>query len=325
MGINAKRVVLGGLLAGVVIFLGGLVTHFLVQDEARALFERFHVQIQPWFVFLILGIRLGMGILLVWLYAAIRPRFGPGPKTAMLAAAAMWALAYVFLAMGTKTLQLYSTNALVISTAWGFIELQLAALAGAWAYRENGGEAAISRINAKRVVLGGVLGGVLSNVLGIAMAVLLLGGEAEEIYRRVNVTPGSDVALFHISMRLLVAFGIAWLYAALRPRFGPGPKTAAMAAVVVWLLTFGFSVLPKLPLGIYPARTLAILLPWSFAETQLIAWVCGRLYGNCEPSDSPQQFCGPGANETHPLHIDRYGTAPHTFCYLPLDKISTAP
>ncbi len=31
-----------------------------------------------------------------WLYAAIRPRFGPGPKTAICAGLTVWALSYVY-------------------------------------------------------------------------------------------------------------------------------------------------------------------------------------------------------------------------------------
>src|SRR5437667_4515115 len=35
-----------------------------------------------------------LGVLLVWLYAAIRPRFGPGPKTSLIAGLVLWFLAY---------------------------------------------------------------------------------------------------------------------------------------------------------------------------------------------------------------------------------------
>src|SRR5207249_3963498 len=35
-----------------------------------------------------------VGIFAVWLYAAIRPRYGAGPKTALCAGAAVWGLGY---------------------------------------------------------------------------------------------------------------------------------------------------------------------------------------------------------------------------------------
>jgi hypothetical protein len=37
-------------------------------------------------------IGLAYGILMVWLYVAIRPRYGAGPKTAALAGLAAWAI-----------------------------------------------------------------------------------------------------------------------------------------------------------------------------------------------------------------------------------------
>ena len=37
-----------------------------------------------------------MGLLLVWLYAAIRPRFGPGPRTATYAALVVWVCGFIF-------------------------------------------------------------------------------------------------------------------------------------------------------------------------------------------------------------------------------------
>ena len=36
-----------------------------------------------------------VGILAIWLYAAIRPRYGAGSKTALYAGAAVWGLGYL--------------------------------------------------------------------------------------------------------------------------------------------------------------------------------------------------------------------------------------
>ncbi|MGH9579875.1 MAG: hypothetical protein ACRD2R_02680, partial [Terriglobales bacterium] len=37
-------------------------------------------------------VNLGMGIWAMWLYAAIRPRYGPGPKTAAIAGFGWWVI-----------------------------------------------------------------------------------------------------------------------------------------------------------------------------------------------------------------------------------------
>ena len=44
------------------------------------------------------------------------------------------------------------------------------------------------------------------------------------------VTPLSGILTFAIGIWTI------WLYAAIRPRYGPGPKTAAVAGFAVWLL-----------------------------------------------------------------------------------------
>ena len=45
-----------------------------------------------WFV--VFG--FGLGVMLVWVYAAIRPRFGAGVKTAICASTLVWGLAYLY-------------------------------------------------------------------------------------------------------------------------------------------------------------------------------------------------------------------------------------
>ena len=43
-----------------------------------------------------------VGIFAVWLYAAIRPRYGAGPKTALCAGAAVWGIGYLGASRSTK-------------------------------------------------------------------------------------------------------------------------------------------------------------------------------------------------------------------------------
>jgi hypothetical protein len=45
---------------------------------------------------LTIGITFVLGILAVWTYAAIRPRFNAGPKTALCAGLAVWAMSYLY-------------------------------------------------------------------------------------------------------------------------------------------------------------------------------------------------------------------------------------
>jgi len=77
-----------------------------------------------------------LGLLLIWLYAAIRPRFGPGPKTAIIAALVLWLTAWAWPSLGQGLMGVFPGKLLAVAVAWGFAEVILAALAGAWFYKE---------------------------------------------------------------------------------------------------------------------------------------------------------------------------------------------
>lgn len=87
---NWSRVLLCGLLAGIVwIILGSIVTALLGRDFAALPNNRLAAP-TPGFLLLNVVIDLLEGISVLWLYAAIRPAYGPGPKTAIIAAFAWW-------------------------------------------------------------------------------------------------------------------------------------------------------------------------------------------------------------------------------------------
>jgi hypothetical protein len=88
--INWSRVLGCGLLAGIVwIILGSLVTSLLGRDFAAL--PNNHLG-APTPTFLVVNVVLDLleGISVLWLYAAIRPLYGPGAKTAGIAACAWW-------------------------------------------------------------------------------------------------------------------------------------------------------------------------------------------------------------------------------------------
>ena len=88
--INWPRVLGCGLLAGVVwIILGTIDTAVLARDFIALPNNRLGAP-TPGFVALNIVFDLLTGISILWLYAAIRPRYGPGAKTATIAAFALW-------------------------------------------------------------------------------------------------------------------------------------------------------------------------------------------------------------------------------------------
>ncbi len=84
---NARRIVIGGIVAGVILFVAhGIANGPLLMARYKALQEAHILQMQPRLNFpLAWGVlMLFYGIGLAWFYAAVRPRLGAGPGTAVL-------------------------------------------------------------------------------------------------------------------------------------------------------------------------------------------------------------------------------------------------
>ena len=77
------------------------------------------------------------GLLLVWVYAAIRPRFGPGRATAIRAGVAVW-VSTPFLMTAHMIYDNFGFPApLLVQLALGLLPaFVIASLVGAWLYRE---------------------------------------------------------------------------------------------------------------------------------------------------------------------------------------------
>lgn len=136
--INMGRVIVGGLLAGLVINLGEFVLngYILEKDWESAMrsLGKEPIGMQAVAVFLALGFLLG--ITAVWIYAAVRPRLGAGPKTAICIGLIVWVLTSLFTTLGQLPTGIFPTRLLIIPLVWGLVELPLGTVAGAWLYRE---------------------------------------------------------------------------------------------------------------------------------------------------------------------------------------------
>src|ERR1022692_4260888 len=70
----------------------GLILHPQWSEAAKAIGRPAATSAKQIVAFNVWG--FAAGIIAVWLYAAMRPRFGPGPRTAIRAGAAVWLLAH---------------------------------------------------------------------------------------------------------------------------------------------------------------------------------------------------------------------------------------
>ncbi|MEX2177533.1 MAG: hypothetical protein WD801_02405 [Gemmatimonadaceae bacterium] len=137
-------------------------------------------------------------------------------------------------------------------------------------------------MNTPKIALGGFVAGVVMNVSGFLVQGMLLGKRMEEEMVAVapslqgrGMDPGTTTG--RVVTQFVVGLLLVWLYAAMRPRFGPGMKTAAYAALVVWLCGFLFY-LDWLYMGMMSAGLYAIVSVAMLVTLLLAAAIGGKLY-----------------------------------------------
>jgi len=136
--INLGRVLIGGLLAGLILNIGEfLLNDVILGTQMREFFARYRIA-EPGGSFLIVAVSLtfAVGIVMVFLYALIRPRLGPGVKTAIVAGVIMWFGIYLYCGAIYGMLFRIPLNVTLIALVWGLLEYVIGAIAGAWAYKE---------------------------------------------------------------------------------------------------------------------------------------------------------------------------------------------
>ena len=133
----------------------------------------------------------------------------------------------------------------------------------------------MSKVNWPRVLSCGLLSGIAWIVLG-AVVTALLGRDFAAVPHNQLAKPTLGFVLFNVVLDLLEGISILWLYAAIRPRYGPGPKTALIASFAWWFIvslgdatwcSFGFfpsSTVIPLMVGTLPALILATLVGAKF-------------------------------------------------------------
>jgi hypothetical protein len=137
----------------------------------------------------------------------------------------------------------------------------------------------MSRINAGRVVLGGLLAGLVINLIDFVVNVPILGARWSQYSRALGVDEskvGTGSALGWIASDFIFAILLVWLYAAIRPRFGPGPRTAVLASVVVWFIShvayYAFVFMGLYPMDMILCSALGALIA-CLAGGQLGCWL----------------------------------------------------
>jgi hypothetical protein len=114
----------------------------------------------------------------------------------------------------------------------------------------------MGKINWGRVVLGGLAAGVVLNIVDYVLYGVWLRPEFAATMQALGKPPGATDSLIPLFVVVDFVFGIGlvWLYAAIRPRYGAGVKTAVIAGVAVWFFISLLRSISEAPMGLFPQR-----------------------------------------------------------------------
>jgi hypothetical protein len=139
MKINLPRVLVGGLLGGLIINIGEWFLNFVIVADFSKEFFALHNIPLPTASALLPGVGMNflLGIVIALGYASIRPRFGAGPRSALIFALFAWFLVYVYPGVFNAILFSIPVKQTLIAFGWSLLEYVLAALVSAAIYKEN--------------------------------------------------------------------------------------------------------------------------------------------------------------------------------------------
>lgn len=123
-------------------------------------------------------------------------------------------------------------------------------------------------INTGKVIVGGIAAGVVLAALDFLINGVLMAEQNMAALNALNpllaeTADSASTAVAFIVIDLLFGLLLVWTYAALRPRFGPGPKTAALAGVQIWLVS----------LLMYVGMAFMGMWPWSYVAIGALAFL----------------------------------------------------
>jgi hypothetical protein len=137
--INWGRVVLGGLLAGIVINVFEGLAGTVLQDDYQAAMEALGKGMEMGASTMVFYLLYGFiyGLVAVGLYAAVRPRFGAGAKTAAGVGFVVWLIAYLLPSVGYAVADLLPAGLVMVGSLVGLAESVIGTVLGAWVYKEE--------------------------------------------------------------------------------------------------------------------------------------------------------------------------------------------
>lgn len=137
----------------------------------------------------------------------------------------------------------------------------------------------MGKINFARVLIGGLVTGLILNIGEWILNGMILAKEMKDFFQKCGFPePGTNFLIIAVSITFVLGIVLVLGYAAIRPRFGPGPKTAIIAALLAWFGVYLYQNLIGFGLGIVPAKAVVIALAWGLVEYIVATLVGAAIY-----------------------------------------------
>ena len=91
----------------------------------------------------------------------------------------------------------------------------------------------MGKINVGKVIVGGLAAGVVMNGLDYVINEMLMKSELTAASAARNIDPAAASLPTLIVLDFAMALMLVFTYACIRTRFGPGPKTAVVASLII--------------------------------------------------------------------------------------------
>lgn len=128
----------------------------------------------------------------------------------------------------------------------------------------------------------------LAAALVAGLVMWLLEGAAGMLYmedmlafmraHNLQIDMSPSMMLMPILVSLLSGAGLMFFYVAARPRFGPGPRTAAIIAFVFWICGYVVALLAYLMIGLFPVRLVSLWAAIGLIEMVIATMLGASIY-----------------------------------------------
>ena len=137
----------------------------------------------------------------------------------------------------------------------------------------------MNRLNFGRILLGGLVAGIILNLGEFVLNGIILAPHIEADMKRMNIKPpGAGFGLLAVTLTFVFGILAVLLYALMRARLGPGPKTALATALIVWFCVYAYSGTINMLLINVPPQLILMILGWGIVEHTLGILAGAALY-----------------------------------------------